>query len=410
MGWLGSVYLVSLAVAVCFSLFLFGLTLSRYGRPGASLLSTLALLTATWTLSSAMEPLAQTMQAKEFWVNAQYFGYSLIPPFYLLLALQHAGFLGRLRTPHLAGLFTIPLFTILFVWTNDLHHLARRDLFLEPAGGLTLLGKTYGPWMGLHVAYAFAATVASIGILLHSAVRSRQPYRAQAVLLAVGIAVPMVWSLLYYFRTSVSPRMDLSPAISTLALGLVVYAVLRLGLGDLAPIAFDRVVAGLRDGVLVIDSAGRLVDLNPAAEVLLNLERPHPIGQRVERALAHLPALAKGIDQARQSDLPEVVLSESEGNRHWEIRVSNLTSRRGDRIGWVVLLHDVTARVRAEEEERRREQQLVQAQRLESLGVLAGRTGCRADLTQERLYSLSPQTREVLRKIDPSRPVYIQAF
>lgn len=45
-----------------------------------------------------------------------------------------------------------------------------------------------------------------------------------------------------------------------------------------------------------------------------------------------------------------------------------------------------------------------------SLGVLAGRSGCRADLTQERLYSLSRETRDVLRRIDPARPVYIQAF
>jgi ABC-2 type transport system permease protein len=45
-----------------------------------------------------------------------------------------------------------------------------------------------------------------------------------------------------------------------------------------------------------------------------------------------------------------------------------------------------------------------------SLGVLAGRSGCRGDLTQERLYSLSRETRDVLRKIDAAKPVYIQAF
>lgn len=44
------------------------------------------------------------------------------------------------------------------------------------------------------------------------------------------------------------------------------------------------------------------------------------------------------------------------------------------------------------------------------LGVLVGRLGWRADLTAERIHSLTPQTLEVLRKIDPSRPVYIQAF
>ncbi len=45
-----------------------------------------------------------------------------------------------------------------------------------------------------------------------------------------------------------------------------------------------------------------------------------------------------------------------------------------------------------------------------SLGVLAGRSGCRGDLTQERLYSLSRETRDLLKKVDPAKPVYIQAF
>jgi ABC-2 type transport system permease protein len=45
-----------------------------------------------------------------------------------------------------------------------------------------------------------------------------------------------------------------------------------------------------------------------------------------------------------------------------------------------------------------------------SLGVLTGRAGVRADVTQERLHSLAPATRDVIRRIDSSRPVVVQAF
>lgn len=44
------------------------------------------------------------------------------------------------------------------------------------------------------------------------------------------------------------------------------------------------------------------------------------------------------------------------------------------------------------------------------LSVLAGRGGCRLDLTAERLYSLNPATREVLAKVEENRPVVLQAF
>lgn len=45
-----------------------------------------------------------------------------------------------------------------------------------------------------------------------------------------------------------------------------------------------------------------------------------------------------------------------------------------------------------------------------SLGVLAERLGWRADLTSENLHSLTRETREIVKKLDPSRPVFIQAF
>jgi len=45
-----------------------------------------------------------------------------------------------------------------------------------------------------------------------------------------------------------------------------------------------------------------------------------------------------------------------------------------------------------------------------TLGVLTERSGCRADLTSERLYTLTDVTRETIKKIDSGRPVQIQAF
>ncbi len=45
-----------------------------------------------------------------------------------------------------------------------------------------------------------------------------------------------------------------------------------------------------------------------------------------------------------------------------------------------------------------------------ALGILAGRSGMRLDVTAERLHSLTPQTRETLKSVPADRPVFVQAY
>jgi ABC-2 type transport system permease protein len=45
-----------------------------------------------------------------------------------------------------------------------------------------------------------------------------------------------------------------------------------------------------------------------------------------------------------------------------------------------------------------------------ALTAIAGRAGTRADVTSEHIHSLSPDTLNLLRSIDPRRPVFIQAY
>ncbi len=45
-----------------------------------------------------------------------------------------------------------------------------------------------------------------------------------------------------------------------------------------------------------------------------------------------------------------------------------------------------------------------------SVTILASRLGGRIDVTSEQIHSLSPSTRELLRNLDPEKPVFIQAY
>ncbi|MBI3946305.1 MAG: PAS domain-containing protein [Armatimonadetes bacterium] len=372
MNWTGAIYILSLGVSTLASLALAAIAWRRRARPGSRWLCVCGIAVAILAAASAGEPMAATLRGKEFWVNVQYVGYALLPVVYLALALEQTGIHRWRDRRHVVLLLIIPALTVAAAWTNDLHHLMRRDPHPEPVAGLVFLGKTYGPWLWVHAVYSYGLMATGIGILASSVLRTRTPYRSQTTVLLTALVLPVVWHFLYLSRSTLSPRMDLSPAVASISIVLVAIAVLRLGLYEILPVARDLVVEGMRDGMVVVDAPGRLADLNPAGERMLGIKGAVLVGRPLAEALGHLPEVLACITGNVPPEGCDATLEAGEERRFWQIRVSPITDQSGRPVGRVALLHDETEARQAREAQERMAERVVESQRLESLGTLAG--------------------------------------
>jgi diguanylate cyclase (GGDEF) domain len=118
----------------------------------------------------------------------------------------------------------------------------------------------------------------------------------------------------------------------------------RHGLLQLVPVARGLVLDRLRDAVIVISHDGRLIDVNQAGNTLLRASRPDlppslsglPFDQIIPaQRPARLQARGHGADGEYEVDLltGRVIL---------DIRVEELTDRRGRSLGQVIVLRDIT--------------------------------------------------------------------
>ncbi|WP_242658339.1 histidine kinase N-terminal 7TM domain-containing diguanylate cyclase [Klenkia brasiliensis] len=156
----------------------------------------------------------------------------------------------------------------------------RTDL-TAPTGTVHLVG---GPLFLLHSLYSYAFIGGSLLRLLRVARGGAPLARRQAVVLLVSAVPPTVGNLTMTLSMRGEGVVDLTP-LFFIVTGLIAgWAVLRAGLLEVVPVARDQVVETMTDGVLVSDSEGRLVDLNPAARRILRRVRPDapadPIGER----------------------------------------------------------------------------------------------------------------------------------
>jgi PAS domain S-box-containing protein len=129
---------------------------------------------------------------------------------------------------------------------------------------------------------------------------------------------------------------------------MYVVALFRFRMFDLVPVARETIIDLMPDAMLVVDSRGRIADLNAAAARLFEVSRPKALGRLVTEVLERFPGIAeRSLSEPAESDAIE--LAPDAGRRWTQVSTRKLTDWQGAQIGRLVLLHDVTELRHAEE-------------------------------------------------------------
>ena len=320
---------------------------ARRPAPGAATCVLLMLALAWWSTGYAMELLATTRAAQIFWVKLEYIGILTAPLAWLIFALRFTGrdhWLGRRA---LVALCLVPATLYALVVTDGtLHHLLYQRAEVIDDGGWSVLRVVYGPAGWANVAYAYVCLATGALVIVHAFRASPRIYRRQVAALLAATAVP--WAVNALYMMGLGPSVDLTPLAFT-ATGLgAAWALRRVQLLDLVPVARDRVMESLSDGVAVLDQQGRLVDCNPAFAAAIGQPAGVCIGAAAERVFAAHPDLLARLGGATETQ--PLVLPSADGARFYEPALSALVDRRGRDIGRLVTLRDVTDRGRVMQE------------------------------------------------------------
>ena len=167
----------------------------------------------------------------------------------------------------------MPAVTLVLVFSNGAHHLVWTSFdWITTARGPILI-YNHGPWYWAWVSYNAAASLAAVLYLMHAAFQCKRLYLGQMLVLLAGAVFPWIGVVLYVSRANPFPGLDL-PTIGFAGMGvLVLVGISRFALFDIVPVARTALVERMEDGVIVLDSHDRVVDINPAALKYLPIVR-----------------------------------------------------------------------------------------------------------------------------------------
>lgn len=332
-----SYYVWPLLIAAPVSLLVAGYAWRRRANPSAMALVWLSLMIAQWSIGYAIEIAALDLPTMAFWGKFQYIGITTIPLFWLIFAYNHANPGRRMPFSSMLLLALIPLATIALVMTTELHGLVWGEIEIARSANLTTLGVvSRGWWFWVHFAYSYILLMAGTYILVRSMWRMRGMYRRQMVVLVIALLAPWIGNILY-FVFGVNP--DPTPFAFSITVAGILWGIFGYRLVDVAPMARDLIVEGMRDGMIALDMNARVADINPAAARMIGLPASDVIGKPVAEALAPWPHLIERFQDVAEGEA-EISVGQGEAARNYQVRIARLADARGNPIGRLINLHE----------------------------------------------------------------------
>jgi len=329
-------YVVTAAVAAGVSL----IAWHRRRGSGAMALTLLMFAVMEWALADALEAAAVGVPAKALWSTVAYVGTHSCPVLFLIFAAQYTRSDRWLTRRNLFLIWVIPVLTILMAATNQWHGLVWSSFAPSPIGNNILI-YGHGPWYWLALAYVASMLLTGTVLLVRAAIRFPQLYRRSVAAVLIGSISPWVGTALYTSGRNPIPGLDIIPISFVFAGAVAAWALLRLHLTELVPMARNTLVESMTDGVIVMDAFERVVDFNLAAQQIIGYTAAAALGRPCVELIPSYSRLRAEEGLATEVRA-EISMGESDDRRHYDLRMTQLCDSNGALLGRLAVLRDIT--------------------------------------------------------------------
>jgi diguanylate cyclase (GGDEF)-like protein/PAS domain S-box-containing protein len=367
MNWIYTPFAAILHLTAIISAFVGYLVFRRRKTPGALAAAVLLFITAEAAFASGMEVAGVGLQNKIIWAKLEYLGVISIPTLFFVFVLGYIRQEKWLTRNNLILLSIIPLAGLIAAVTNWHGLIWNKFTVLPDQPNMIIYG--HGTGYFILIIYDYLIISAGIVLLLRLWLRSKATYRSHIGILLLGSAFPFIGGVLYNAIPGFLSGLDLVPVCFSIT-GLVIgFGILKFRLFDLVPIARDKLIDSLDEGILVLDVQNSIVDVNPIAQNMIGLTADEIIGRPAGEILKSWDLFSRELKEKLKGEAEFHLYTDPP--RHIHMHSAPLYDPHGDISGNLIVLRDITQRHQMEMEHARTIEELSIINNI-SLSITAG--------------------------------------
>jgi len=257
--------------------------------PAATPFVLLMLCAAAWAFLYILDLLTLSLPLRVFYHNLRFLYLPFFSVLELWLVLAYVNRTEWIRRELVAIVLVIPVLSAILAVTSPFHSLFRYNFSINTAGPVPVLQYSESIFYEIYFLYSFVLLVLAIALLIYETRKRGTLWETSTILLVIALAFPTV--LNFFAEVSRLPFPGINPTPALLWIAAIFYAIalFRYHFLDIIPIARGRLIEALSKPVLVLDTADRVIDINPAACSLFSLSPAAALGKTIDEIAPDWP-------------------------------------------------------------------------------------------------------------------------
>lgn len=331
-----------------------------------------------WAFAYSFELAMTNLEDIMFWLRLEYIGISLIPAVWVIFVLQFTGYDKYLNSKTITLIYLLPVITLLMVWTNSWHNLHYESYEMVMIDGLYLLSFEPGAWYIIHTIVFYCFMVLGLLLLIMKYRRTKTMFKEQILIVIFGAMIPWITNMFYLFDFKPFEHLDLTPFTFIFTGIIISIGLLRFKLFEVLPIAREKIIEEMAEGILILDRIYHVIDSNPAFREIFSIPENELLGKPIFTVFPFDDLFLKNLDKSESASF-EYKYQKDSLMILFEVTVKPILIKKGEINGYFVVFRDIT------ESRKAREELTYAKEMLEETGKLARVGGFHYDLEAEEL-------------------------
>lgn len=294
-----------------------------------------------YSFGYAFEILCIRIETVKFWIKIEYIGIPFLTVSLLMGALIFTGYKEYIKKGILRLLFIIPIMTLILNYTNDFHHLFYKEICMNNQGLFPIVEITQGPWYWVNIIYTYFLIVLGSIILSRAYLKSISIIRKQILIVMISYIIPFISDIIHLLKL-LPFDIDLCPFALCFSGMLYSYAILRVNLLKLTPIALEKVFSNMSDGVVILDYENNIVNFNNASKnIIPELNYMEAGDKKFDEVFKKYKNLLKSVNESYYDECI-INIENKDVLKYYKMSISNISDYNGKVIGRILTFNDIT--------------------------------------------------------------------